>query len=201
MIELELNEGEQILYECYGKLRHVIREMKPSGRFKSTFWRNPVQVTMSSGKIIITNNRIIAQGGTEVKGGRVGGGADIISSLIVPLMSGHSKRDKIRKELPRNGHEIPLINVGKLRKNRKNIIFEVKGGNLPGIVIIKPSKTSQVKLEEYVPLIIIRDNLFELLSEFNGIDYSLLKDRLRPLICCAVFIIVSIIGTYISNLI
>ena len=191
MIELELNEGEQILYECYGKLRHVIREMKPSGRFKSFFWRNPVQVTMSSGKIIITNNRIIAQGGTEVKGGRVGGGADIISGLIVPLMSGHSKRDKIRKELPRNGHEIPLINVGKLRKIRKNIIFEVKGGNLPGIVIIKPSKISQVKLEEFIPLIIIRDNLFELLSEFNEIDYSLFTDRLRPLICCVVFIIIA----------
>ena len=184
MIELELNEGEQILYECYGKLRHVIREMKPSGRFKFFFWRNPVQATMSSGKIIITNNRIIAQDETEVKGGRVEGGADIISGLIVPLMSGHSKRDKIRKELPRNGHEIPLINVGKLRKSRKNIIFEVKGGNLPGIVIIKPSKTSQVKLEE------TRDNIFELLSEFNEIDYSLLKNRLRPLICLVVFIII-----------
>lgn len=191
MIELELNEGEQILYECYGKLRYVIREMKPSGRFKSTFWRNPVQVKMSSGKILITNNRIIAQGGTEVKGGRVGGGADIITGLLVPLMSGHSKRNQIRKEFPRDGYEIQLKNVGKLRKIRKNIIFEVKGGDPAGIVIIKPRETSKVKLEETM------DNIFELLSEFNEIDYSLFNDRLRPLICLVVFIIIGVIVTTI----
>jgi len=191
MIELELNEGEQILYECYGKLRYVIREMKPSGRFKSTFWRNPVQVKMSSGKILITNNRIIAQGGTEVKGGRVGGGADIITGLLVPLMSGHSKRNQIRKEFPRDGYEIPLKNVGKLRKIRKNIIFEVKGGDPAGIVIIKPRETSKVKLEETM------DNIFELLSEFNEIDYSLFNERLRPLICLVVFIIIGVIVTTI----
>jgi len=191
MIQLNLNEGEQVLYECYGKLRYVIREMKPSGRFKSTFWRNPVQVKMSSGKILITNNRIIAQGGTEVKGGRVGGGADIITGLLVPLMSGHSKRNQIRKEFPRDGYEIPLKNVGKLRKIRKNIIFEVKGGDPAGIVIIKPRETSKVKLEETM------DNIFELLSEFNEIDYSLFNDRLRPLICLVVFIIIGVIVTTI----
>jgi len=191
MNELNLNEGEQVLYECYGKLRYVIREMKPSGRFKSTFWRNPVQVKMSSGKILITNNRIIAQGGTEVKGGRVGGGADIITGLLVPLMSGHSKRNQIRKEFPRDGYEIPLKNVGKLRKIRKNIIFEVKGGDPAGIVIIKPRETSKVKLEETM------DNIFELLSEFNEIDYSLFNDRLRPLICLVVFIIIGVIVTTI----
>jgi len=191
MNELNLNEGEQVLYECYGKLRYVIREMKPSGRFKSTFWRNPVQVKMSSGKIIITNNRIIAQGGTEVKGGRVGGGSDIITGLLVPLMSGRSKRNKLRKEFPRDGYEIPLKNVGKLRKIRKNIIFEVKGGDPAGIVIIKPRETSKVKLEETM------DNIFELLSEFNEIDYSLFNDRLRPLICLVVFIIIGVIVTTI----
>ena len=191
MNEQILNEGEQVLYECYGKLKYVIREMKPSGRFKSTFWRNPVQVKMSSGKIIITNNRIIAQGGTEVKGGRVGGGSDIITGLLVPLMSGHSKRNKIRKEFPRNGYEISIKNVGKLRKIRKNIIFEVKGGNTPGVVIIKPFEKSQVKLEETM------DNIFELLSEFNEIDYSLFNDRLRPLICLVVFIIIGVIVTII----
>ena len=191
MNEQILNEGEQVLYECYGKLKYVIREMKPSGRFKSTFWRNPVQVKMSSGKIIITNNRIIAQGGTEVKGGRVGGGADIITGLLVPLMSGHSKRNQIRKEFPRDGYEIPLKNVGKLRKIRKNIIFEVKGGDPAGIVIIKPRETSKVKLEETM------DNIFELLSEFNEIDYSLFNDRLRPLICLVVFIIIGVIVTII----
>ena len=191
MNELILNEGEQILYECYGKLRYVIREMKPSGRFKSTFWRNPVQVTMSSGKIIITNNRIIAQGGTEVKGGRVGGGADIITGLLVPLMSGGSKRNKIRNEFPRDGYEIPLKNVGKLRKNRKNIIFEVKGVDPAGIVIIKPRETSKVKLEETM------DNIFELLSEFNEVDYSFFNERLRPLICLVVLIIISVIGATI----
>ncbi|GAG58184.1 unnamed protein product, partial [marine sediment metagenome] len=114
------------------------------------------------------------------------GRSDIITGLLVPLMSGHSKRNNIRKEFPRNGYEIPLINVGKLRKIRQNIIFEVKGGNLPGIVIIKPSKTSQVKLVEET-----RDNIFELLSEFNEIDYSLFNDRLRPLIFCVVFIIIA----------
>jgi len=186
MIELVLNEGEQILYECYGKLRHVIRKMKPSGRFKTTFWRNPVQVTMSSGKIFITTSRIIAQGEIDVKGGRVGGGGDIITGLIVPLMSGHSKRNKIRKELSHNKHEIPLQNVGNLRKIRKNIAFEVKGGNLPGLVIIKPSETSKVKLEE------TRGNILELLSELNEIEYTTFN-RLRPLICCAVLIIISII--------
>ena len=191
MIQLNLNEGEQVLYECYGKLRYVIREMKPSGRFKSTFWRDPVQVKMSSRKIIITNNRIIAQGGTEVKGGRVGGGADIITGLLVPLMSGHSKRNKIRKEFPRDGYEIPLKNIGKLRKIRKNIIFEMKGGDPAGIVIIKPRETSKVKLEETM------DNIFELLSEFNEIDYSLFNDRLRPLICLVVFIIIGVIVTTI----
>ena len=194
MIELSLIEGEQILYECYGKLRYIIRKMKPSGRFKTTFWRDPVQVTMSSGKIFITNNRIIAKGGINVKGGRVGGGSDIISGLLIPLMSGHSKRNKIRKELPRDGYEIPIKNVGKLRKIRKNITLEVKGGNLPGIVIIKPFETSKVKLEETM------DNILELLSEYNEIEYTTF-DRLRPLICCAVFIIVSIIGATISNII
>ena len=191
MIQLNLNEGEQVLYECYGKLRYVIREMKPSGRFKSTFWRDPVQVKMSSRKIIITNNRIIAQGGTEVKGGRVGGGADIITGLLVPLMSGHSKRNQIRKEFPRDGYEIPLKNIGKLRKIRKNIIFEMKGGDPAGIVIIKPRETSKVKLEETM------DNIFELLSEFNEIDYSLFNERLRPLICLVIFIIIGVVATTI----
>jgi len=194
MIELELKEGEQILYECYGKLKHVIREVKPSGRFKTTFWRNPVQVTMSSGKIFITTSRIIAQGEIDVKGGRVGGGGDIITGLIVPLMSGHSKRNKIRKELSRNGHEIPLKLVGNLRKIRKNIAFEVKGGNFPGLVIIKPFETSKVKLEE------TRDNILELLSEFNLIEYTSF-DRWRPLICCAVLIIFIIIMIIIDILI
>ncbi len=171
MIQLNLNEGEQVLYECYGKLRYVIREMKPSGRFKSTFWRDPVVVKMSSGKIIITNNRIIAQGENEVKGGRVGGGRDIITGLLVPLLSGHSKRNKIRNEFPRDGFEIPLKNVGKLRKSHKNIAFEVKGGDPAGIVIIKPRETSKVKLEETV------DNICELLSELNRIEYT---TRWRP---------------------
>jgi len=61
-----------------------------------------------------------------------------------------------------------------------------------GTKIIKPSKTSQVKLVEET-----RDNIFELLSEFNEIDYSLFNDRLRPLICCVVFIIISVIITTI----
>ena len=152
MIELELNEGEQILYECYGKLSHVIREMKPSGRFKTTFWRNPVQVTMSSGKIIITNNRIIAQGGTEVKE---------FDLIVVPL-SGISREkylDKIRTEYPRDGYEFPIKNIGKLRKLRKGYIrFEVKGGNFPGIVSIAPREKFQVKL------------VFEFLSKFNKIE-------------------------------
>ena len=85
MNELNLNEGEQVLYECYGKLRYFIREMKPSGRFKSTFWRTPVQVSMSSGKIIITNNRIIAQGENEVKGDSISTGSIILDLIVVPL--------------------------------------------------------------------------------------------------------------------
>ena len=188
MNELNLNEGEQLLYECYGKLRYVIREMKPSGRFKSTFWRDPIQVKMSSGKIIITNSRIIAQGGTEIKGGRVVGGTDIISGLLVPLMSGHSKRNKIRNEFPRDGFEIPLKNVGNLRKVRKNITFELKGGDPAGIVIIKPRETSKVKLEETV------DNICKLLSELNRLEYTTFN-RWRPLICVVVFIIIGVIGT------
>lgn len=142
---LNLNEGEKILYKFYGKVRHIIREIKPSGRFKSTFLGpNPVQVTMSIGKIIITNNRIILQGGTEVKGGSHATGS-ILDLIVVPLL-GHSKRNKIRTELPRDGYEIPIKNIGKLRKSSKEVSFEVKNGNFPGIVAIRPRELFQVKL-------------------------------------------------------
>ena len=156
MNELNLNEGEKILYKFYGKVRHVIREMKPSGRFKSTILGpDPVQVTMSSGKIIITNNKIIAQGGTEVKGGSHST-ASILDLIVVPL-SGNSRRNKIRTELPRDGYEIPIKNIGKLRKG-KDVSFEVKSGNFPGIVSITPRETFQVNL------------VFEFLSKFNKIE-------------------------------
>ncbi|KKM91407.1 hypothetical protein LCGC14_1228840 [marine sediment metagenome] len=70
MNELNLNEGEHILYECNGKLQRYLMKMKPSGQPKRSFWRDPVQVLMSYGKIFITNNRIIAQGEIRVKGGK-----------------------------------------------------------------------------------------------------------------------------------
>jgi len=149
MKELNLNEGEKILYKFYGKLSHVLREMKPSGQFKSN--SNPFWVAMSYAKIIITNNRIIAQGGTEVKE----------FDLIVVPFSGISREkylDKIRTEYPRDGYEFPIKNIGKLRKLRKGIRFEVKGGNFPGIVSIAPREKFQVKL------------VFEFLSKFNKIE-------------------------------
>ena len=153
MNELNLNEGEKILYKFYGKLRHIIREMKPSGRFKSTILGpDPIQIIMSIGKIIITNNRIIAQGGIEVKGGSHST-VSILDLIVVPL-SGNSRRDKIRTELSRDGYEIPIQNISKLRVTRKEVGFEVKNGNFPGIVGIRPRELFQVKL------------VFEFLSKF-----------------------------------
>jgi len=158
---LNLNEGEKILYKFYGKLSHIIREMKPSGRFKSTVWngKNPVVITMSSGKFFITNNRIIAQGGTEVKGGGYST-AMILDLIVVPLLENSRQRylNKIRKELPRDGYEIPIKNIGKLSKFRRVVNFEVKSGNFPGLVVIKPRERFQVKL------------VFEFLSKFNKIE-------------------------------
>jgi len=148
---------------------------------------DPVQVIMSIGKIIITNNRIIAQGGIEVKGGSHST-VSILDLIVVPL-SGQSRRNKIRKELPRDGYEIPIKNIGKLRVSRKEVGFEVKNGNFPGIVIIKPRETSKVKLEETV------DNICELLSELNRIEYSTFN-RWRPLIC-VVIIIIGVVLSYI----
>ena len=145
MNELNLNEGEKILYKFYGKVRHAILEMKPSGRFKSTLLGpSPVQVKMSIGKIIITTNRIITQGGNEVKGGSHAT-SSILDLIVIPL-SGNSRRNKIRRELPRDGYEIPIKNIGKLRKSRKEVSFEVKNGNFPGIVAIIPRELFQVKL-------------------------------------------------------
>ncbi|HEC39364.1 MAG TPA: hypothetical protein ENI29_14085 [bacterium] len=121
----------------------------------------PVQVLMSYGKFFITNNRIIAQGEIRVKGGRAGT-YGILDLVILPL-SGHSKRGKIRKDLPRDGHEIPINNIGRLRKIRNGITFEVMGGDRPGVVNIKPSKMlfHGELLKKH------KNKLFELLSEFN----------------------------------
>ncbi len=155
---LNLNEGEKILYKFYGKLSHVLREMKPSGQFKSN--SNPFWVAMSYAKIIITNNRIIAQGENEVKGDSISTGSIILDLIVVPLseISREKYLDKIRDEYPRDGYEFPIKNIGKLRKLRKGIRFEVKGGNFPGIVSIAPREKFQVKL------------VFEFLSKFNKIE-------------------------------
>ena len=178
MNELNLSEGEHILYECYGKLQHFLLKMKPSGQLKRSFGRDPVQVLMSYGKFFITNNRIIAQGEIRVKGGRAGT-YSILDLVILPL-SGHSKRGKIRKDLPRDGHEIPINNIGRLRKIRNGITFEVMGGDRPGVVNIKPREMSRVLLKKH------KNKLFELLSEFNKIESP--NYARRRIICCVVLI-------------
>lgn len=194
MNELNLNEGEQILYECYGKLEHKILKMKPSGRPKIPFGRAPIQILMSSGKIFITNNRIIAQGEIKVKGGRFWTGG--VLDLVIAPLSGHSKRDKISTQTPRDRWEIPIKNFGKLSKYRKGIVFVVLEGNNSGTVKIKPYETSKVKLEENI------HKLFEPLSEFSEVEKTTLFGfnyyRIRALIVLmGVGIVLIYIGTII----
>ncbi|MFX1592490.1 MAG: hypothetical protein ACFFCL_07350 [Promethearchaeota archaeon] len=183
MNELNLKEGEKILFDCHGKLRNVILKMTPSGRLVRPFWRDPVQVSMHSGKIFITNSRIIAQGETKVKGGRFGTGSGL--DLVISPLSGHSKRDKIRSDLPSDGYEVPIINIGKLRKTRNGIAFEVMSGKHPGIVKIW-------EIEEMEN----REKLFEILSNYNKIKAP--NYALRRIICCVFFIIIIIVSVLVT---
>ena len=143
MEDLNLSEGEQILFECSGKLQQKLPK-KSSNQLKISSLGDSIQILMLYGEIHITNDRVIAQG--EIK----------ISGLNGPS----PKMGKFGTDLS-HYYEIQLINIEKLRKTPDGIAFEVKGVTLPAIVKIDPHETSQVKLEES------KDKLMQLLTELR----------------------------------
>ena len=168
-----LYDGEKILFECDADIT-----MTDS---KSKIVRLPLSVSIYYGHLFVTNNRIIAQGQLEVKGGRLGGWggfglAELLIDGLIYSSSGGSRRKVAMKgmidtsttqELPCYGYEFPIkpfkglitpINA-RLRKKykekpKKSVGYFVKVGDRTFAVSIK-----QYKKEEYL------DKLYEILSK------------------------------------
>jgi len=186
MAELNLGEGEQILYECHGKLKHVLLKLKSSGGFKFTQGA-PLQILMRSGKFFITNKRIVGQGELTVGGGRKDLGGFPLIGLLTWGATGGSRRKELRAELPRDVYEIPIENLSKIKKFRGNLHYEVRTGTYPGTGVIKPSRASG---EEAV------ERIFEILSQFDGVETSMHK-RVNDLfisLCCLIIIVFIVIA-------
>jgi len=118
-----LYEGEQILYECNGKLK----ESNPSMKVVSTVVKASV-----NGTIYVTNYRIIAQGKLGASGGRWWGGG--LLDLALAGMTGHGKRAKsktgiiegsISQELPCYGYQFKTKNHVRLKRKSNGILYSV----------------------------------------------------------------------------
>ena len=158
MNQLKLREGEYILYECFGNFEHRIPKIKVSSQlFSADPLRDSVQFSMHSGKISITNIRVIAQGVIKVTG------------PDRHLISSSYDGDTIRIDF----YEIPIKPIDKLSKNPSGIAFEVKKTKYPSFVNIYPHETSQITLEEH------KDNLLTLLSQLREDHKNKRKDERR----------------------
>ncbi len=119
-----LYEGEQILYECEGKVQQTRK-----GKGVKIY-----------GTLFVTNERIIAQGKIGDTGHTTGSGS-IFDLLLVP--SAISKSRKIRKtkdivversvtqELPYYGYQFPYQNHFKLTIKPRKIKYKMTQDNLP----------------------------------------------------------------------
>ena len=142
-----LYDGEKILHECDANINMV--DLKTG---KSQF-----TISVNNGHLILTNNRIIAQGQLYVIGGRGIGLEARRKETIKSLIDASAKQ-----ELPCYGYEIPIYPIKfrrttkKYKENPKKIIvYYVKMGDKTFGVTIKRPKT---KKEENL------DRLYEILS-------------------------------------
>ncbi|MFX0057128.1 MAG: hypothetical protein ACFE85_01835 [Candidatus Hodarchaeota archaeon] len=178
-----LYDGEKILFECDADISMVDSKSK-------AIVRVPVIISIDYGHLIITNNRIIAQGQLEVGGGRLGGvGGPSIDGFIYYL-SGKSRRKTSMKgmmdasttqDLPCYGYEFPikpfkgLIKpiIARLRKKyeekpKKSVGYFVKVGESTFNVVIK-----RYKKEEYL------DKLYEILSKVEVSESESVKTNVK----------------------
>jgi hypothetical protein len=118
-----LYQGEQILYECNGK----IGETNPTMKMMST----PTKASVD-GRIYVTNYRIIAHGKLSASGGRWWGLG--LLDLAIGGMTGGSKRDKSKKgviegstsqELPCYGYQFKTTNHVRLKKKSNGVLYSV----------------------------------------------------------------------------
>lgn len=143
-----LYDGEKILHECDANIKMV--DLKTG--------RTQVIISVNNGHLIVTNNRIIAQGKLEVVGGRGIGSSSRRDETIKNIMEASTKQ-----ELPCYGYEIPIspIKFPHSRKKykekpKKRVSYYVKMGDKTFGVSIKLPK---MKKEENL------DRVYEILSK------------------------------------
>ena len=194
-----LYDGEQILFELEGSIKQIEGvEVTSSGQVSAKEYlgyvvpifgdNNPVKVSISSGSIVVTNYRLIAQGKLKVSGGGYQG----ISVLSAISGTKASLRDESRKfkiassiqqELPCYGYQFSIQNHHNLKKmysavNVANGISYALLLNHPFGDVIKinlPSGTSQAKVEEQV------NTLFKILCKNANQVLNIIEEKFEIL--------------------
>jgi len=176
-----LYEGEKILHEYDADIKMIDKEIK--------LLRNPLFITLKEGHIYVTNNRIIAHGNLEVKGGQVGGAGgfnilELILDGIVYASTGGAKRDALKngmlgtsttQELPCYGYEFPIKHVklapsrGRYKENPKKMIaYFVKSSEKTYAVTIKRRNKTD-----------FLDGLYQLISNEEVVQTEVVKTNIN----------------------
>jgi len=124
-----LYEGEQILFECSGKIKRINPEMESV--MKLTKMNRRRTKASVDGRIYVTNYRIIAHGKLSISGGRFGSLPQELFFLYP--FTGRSKRAKAKEgiiktytyqELPCYGYQFPLKDHVGLKKKKNGILYQ-----------------------------------------------------------------------------
>ena len=161
-----LYDGEQILYEFKGNMKQ--EEMFDSWDSDST-----MRVSVTSGNIFITNDRIIALGIVSVRGGRA------VDNLFWALITGRSKRAERKKttieisaqqELPCYGYQFPIKNQFDLKKSHNGIRYREIVKNRAVIMRIYNLRFDYIdKIFEVVSKCKSRDDASQVLTNIKNI--------------------------------
>jgi len=157
-----LYDGEKILHECDANI----------GMFDLKTGRAQVSISINNGHLFITNNRIIAQGGLKVIGGKGIGSSSRRDKTIKGFIEASTSQ-----ELPCYGYEIPIspIKFPRSRKKyeenpKKLIIYYVPMGDKTFGVIIKRPKTKNAENLDRVYEILNNEISFS--SKTNGTNFT-----------------------------
>jgi len=157
-----LYDGEKILHECDANIKMVDQK---TGKSQFT-------ISVNNGHLILTNNRIIAQGQLYVTGGRGIGSEARRKENIKNMIDASTKQ-----ELPCYGYEIPISplkfarTTKKYKENpKKRIVYYVEMGDKTFGVIIKPPKAK--KKENLDRVYEILSNEISFSSKTNGTNFT-----------------------------
>lgn len=166
-----LYDGEEILYECNGNI------------VQKNVWKDNVKALVKNAIIFVTNNRIIAQGKLDAKGG-----ADTWLPIFLWGFSGSHRRTKSKKgisessslqELPCYGYQFKTKNHQGLKKKTDGIKYSM---NIEDD-ISKVSGTQQVKGMREVRITLPNPNKEQITNLFEVLckDANQIMNSIREL--------------------